>query len=412
MTFNPNFRRGSNSLEIDAQKLKEKMDKGEDVFILDVRTPEEYEAWRLSYDKHTKTPLIPVDRLFGSQKAIADQIPKDKEIITLCAHGNRSMMAAQMLSQMGYNVKSVRGGMAAWNQVYDVAQVATAPESQVRVWQLRRISKGCLSYVIAAGKTATVIDSTCDLDNSVIKLAQENGLEITNVVDTHMHADHVSGMISLAKRTGAQAHIGSLEGYKVEASGESAKVRPISDGQTIQVGSGVVLTAIHTPGHTEGSTSYSLEVSSTSAATTTAADGLTAKQTYLFTGDTLFVNAVGRPDLRDKAPEYAELLYGTYQNKLLNLPDDTLILPAHFDTGSITLKHGGLVADTIGSIKKSVKLLSMPKDEFVKFMSSSVPPRPANYKMIIQINQELVACEEINMGDLEAGPNSCAIKMQ
>jgi glyoxylase-like metal-dependent hydrolase (beta-lactamase superfamily II) len=169
----------------------------------------------------------------------------------------------------------------------------------------------------------------------------------------------------------------------------------------------VVLTAIHTPGHTEGSTSYSLEISSTSAT-----DGLTAKQTYLFTGDTLFVNAVGRPDLRDKAPEYAERLYGTYQNKLLNLPDDTLILPAHFDTSSITLKHGDLVADTIGSIKKSVKLLSMPKDEFVKFMSSSVPPRPANYKMIIQINQELVACEEINMGDLEAGPNSCAIKMQ
>ena len=80
MTLNPNFKRGS--LEIDAQKLKEKMDKGEDVFILDVRTPEEYEAWRLSYDKHAKTPLIPVDRLFGAQKAIADQIPKDKGTLT------------------------------------------------------------------------------------------------------------------------------------------------------------------------------------------------------------------------------------------------------------------------------------------------------------------------------------------
>ena len=149
MTFNPSFRKSAGSLEIDAQKLKEKMDRGEDVFILDVRTPEEYEAWRLSYDKHSKTPLIPVDRLFGSQKTIADQIPKDKEIVTLCAHGNRSMMAAQLLSQMGYNVKSIRGGMAAWNQVYDVATVAEAPEKQVRVWQLRRVSKGCLSYVIA-----------------------------------------------------------------------------------------------------------------------------------------------------------------------------------------------------------------------------------------------------------------------
>jgi glyoxylase-like metal-dependent hydrolase (beta-lactamase superfamily II)/rhodanese-related sulfurtransferase len=396
LTLNPNFKRGS--LEIDAQKLKEKMDKGEDVFILDVRTPEEYEAWRLSYDKHAKTPLIPVDRLFGAQKAIADQIPKDKEIITLCSHGNRSMMAAQLLTQMGYNAKSVRGGMSAWNQVYDVASVADVPESQVRVWQLRRISKGCLSYVIAAGTSATIIDSTCDFDNSALKLAKEHGLKITNIIDTHMHADHVSGLVSLARKTGAQAHLGAAEGYKIPS--DSFKVNLIDDGQRIQVGDGVFLTAIHTPGHTEGSTSYMLEVASGS-----------AMRTFLFTGDTLFVNAVGRPDLRDKAPEYAEKLYETYQGKILKLPDDTLILPAHIDTNSITIKHGDLVADTIGSVKKNVKFLSMPKEEFVKAMSSSVPPRPANYKMIIQINQELVGCEDINMGDLEAGPNSCAIRM-
>jgi phosphate-selective porin len=95
----------------------------------------------------------------------------------------------------------------------------------------------------------------------------------------------------------------------------------------------------------------------------------------------------------------------------LKLPEDTLVLPAHFDTASITIKHGELVADTIGSIKKNVGLLLMSKEEFVQFMEKSVPPRPANYKMIIQINQELVSCEEINMGDLEAGPNSCAIRL-
>ena len=373
------------------------MDSGEDIFVLDVRTPEEYDAWRLSYDKHAKTPLIPVDRLFGAQKAIAEQIPKDKEIITLCAHGNRSMMAAQLLSQMGYNVKSVRGGMSAWNQVYDVAKVVEAPEKGIRIWQLRRISKGCLSYVIASGNTATVIDSTCDLDNSALKLAQEHGLKITNVIDTHMHADHVSGLVSLAKKTGAQAHIGSAEGYKV--TGDSS-INLVQDGQKIQLGEGAFLTAIHTPGHTQGSTCFLFELLSGS-----------EKKSFLFTGDTLFVNAVGRPDLHDKAAEYAERLHETYQARILTLPDETLILPAHFDTNSITIKHGDLVADTIGAVRKNVKLLSMPKAEFVQFMSSSVPPRPANYRMIIQINQELVSCEEINMGDLEAGPNSCAIKM-
>ena len=123
------------------------------------------------------------------------------------------------------------------------------------------------------------------------------------------------------------------------------------------------------------------------------------------------MNAVGRPDLRDKAPEYAEKLYDTYHNKLLKLPDETLILPAHFDTSSITIRHGELVADTIGAVTKNVKFLSMPKEDFIQTMSASVPPRPVNYKMITKINQELVPCEEINMGDLEAGPNSCAIRM-
>jgi hypothetical protein len=66
---------------------------------------------------------------------------------------------------------------------------------------------------------------------------------------------------------------------------------------------------------------------------------------------------------------------------------------------------------TIGSVKRNVKLLSMSKDAFVEFMVSSVPPRPTNYRMIIQINKELVPCDQINMGDLEAGPNSCAIRM-
>ncbi|HEX9678731.1 MBL fold metallo-hydrolase [Nitrososphaera sp.] len=405
MTFSPKFgSRITNPLEIEPSKLKEKLDKGEEVFILDVRTPEEYEAWRLSYDKYQKTPLIPVDRLFASQKLIAEQLPKDKEIVTLCSHGNRSMMAAQMLSRMGYKVKSVKGGMVAWNHVYDVAEVplpknGDADQKPLRIWQLRRVSKGCMSYVIASGNAATVIDCTSDLNDSVLKLAEDNGLRIVNVVDTHMHADHVSGLSALAKRTGARAYVGEKEGY--ELAGEiGIKVNPIDDNYQIPVGDGVSLTAIHTPGHTEGSMCFALDMGSE-------AD----KRTYVFTGDTLFVNGVGRPDLRDKAEESATKLYNTYHTRMLKYPDDAVILPAHFDPNSITVRHGELIMDTIGLVKRNVKLLSMSKDEFVKFMVSSVPPKPVNYKVIIKINKQFAPYDEINIGDLEAGPNSCAIRM-
>ncbi len=335
---------------------------------------------------------------------MSKQIPKDKEIVTLCAHGQRSQMAAQMLSKMGYKVKSIKGGMAAWNQVYDVAEVPLRnPEGQkqkrIRIWQLRRVSKGCMSYVIASRNSATVIDCTCDLDSSVLRLAEDNALRIVNVIDTHMHADHVSGLSSLVKKTGAHAYLGTKEGYD-PANDLGIKVNPIGDGHEITLGDGVSLTAIHTPGHTEGSLCFTLKV-----------DSEAGKKSCLFTGDTLFVNGVGRPDLHDRAKEYAINLYNTYQDRILKYPEDTVILPAHFDPNSITVKHGELIMDTIGSVKNKLKLLSLPKGDFIKFMVSSVPSRPANYEKIIQINRQLVPCDRINMGDLEAGPNSCAIRM-
>jgi glyoxylase-like metal-dependent hydrolase (beta-lactamase superfamily II)/rhodanese-related sulfurtransferase len=384
------------SLQIDAEKLKEKLDKGEDVFIVDVRTPAEHAAWKLSYDKYGETPVIPVDKLSGSPNQIAEQIPKDKEIVTLCAHGMRSQMAAKVLSKMGYDAKSIKGGMAAWNQVYDVAEVPLSnAANDVRVWQLRRVSKGCMAYVIASGKSATVIDSTCDLDSSVLRLAQGNDLKIVNVIDTHIHADHVSGLAALAKNTGAKAYIGAREGYE-PSNDFGIGLNRIEDGQALPIGNGVSITVIHTPGHTEGSLCFLL---------------MSGKKSYLFTGDTLFVNGVGRPDLHSKAKEYATSLYNTYHEILLNYPDDNVILPAHFDTSSITVKHGQLIMDTLGSIKRKNKLLSMPKDEFVKFMVSTVPPRPANYEKIFQINKKLLQCDQVKMGDLEEGPNSCAIRM-
>jgi rhodanese-related sulfurtransferase len=90
----PHFKSGEdklNELEIDATKLKEKLDKGEDVFILDVRTPEEHNAWKFSYDKYQKTSVIPIDRLASSQEVASEEIPKDKEIVTVCTHGHRGL---------------------------------------------------------------------------------------------------------------------------------------------------------------------------------------------------------------------------------------------------------------------------------------------------------------------------------
>src|SRR5919197_2121623 len=114
---------GNDLLQIKAESLKQKIDKGEDIFILDVRTPEEHKAWKISYDKYKDSSVIPIDDLSSSDAL--NNIPKDKEIVTFCAHGNRSMSAAKILSQHGYNAKSIKGGLDGWSDVYDVAVIPT-----------------------------------------------------------------------------------------------------------------------------------------------------------------------------------------------------------------------------------------------------------------------------------------------
>jgi glyoxylase-like metal-dependent hydrolase (beta-lactamase superfamily II)/rhodanese-related sulfurtransferase len=404
--------------EIEPEDLKKKIDNDENIFLLDVRTPQEYDAWRISYDKHVNPKLIPVDRLFVNDPNLLKEIPKDKEIVTVCAHGNRSLMAANILNQLGYNVKSVKGGMAGWNKVYDVAEISVPKEAPFQIWQIRRISKGCMGYIISSkdDKLATVIDPSREIYKAFLKIAEDNGLQIIKLLDTHQHADHVSGIVKLIKtitttETNAEqtsAYFSSLEEYD-SSNSQLKNIYYVKDGDRIDIGNKVTLKAIYTPGHTNGSMSFLLDYSINDNNTNNDINDNNRTYSYLFTGDTLFVDGVGRPDLRDQSLKFAELLYDTYHNKILQLRDDTKVLPAHFNGTSIALKHTVPIYETIGTIKKKIKLLSMDKNEFIKYITDTVPPRPMNYKTIVSINKKILPYDEIEMPDLEAGPNSCMI---
>jgi glyoxylase-like metal-dependent hydrolase (beta-lactamase superfamily II) len=154
-------------------------------------------------------------------------------------------------------------------------------------------------------KSAIVIDATCEIDNAISKIVNENGLRITKLIDTHMHADHLSGATRLAKKYGADVYISSLEGYNTKNGTEGMSIKSIRDGDIIQVGDEIVLEAIHTPGHTNGSMSFRLQNSinktKTNSSNNTNKDN--NHNNYIFTGDTLFVDGIGRPDLHNKSKD-------------------------------------------------------------------------------------------------------------
>ena len=210
-------------------------------------------------------------------------------------------------------------------------------------------------------------------------LAEGRGWRITRVLDTHVHADHLSRSSRLAKLVGATLHMpeGAPVSYPFSALGD-----------VLQVGS-ATLEAVWTPGHTPESTSYLL-------------DGRA-----LFSGDTLFVSAVGRPDL-DATPEgsreKARELYRSLQ-LLLALGPETLVLPGH--TSEPVAFDGEPICAPLSEVHASVRVLREAEDAFVEEIAGHVSPTPSNFERIV----ELTRAGEAPEGDpteLEAGANRCA----
>lgn len=344
----------------------------DDVFLLDVREPQEYSEFRIPGAVN-----IPLSRLFmpGAQS----EIPKDKKIITICSHGNRSMVATFALAQNGIEATSLVGGMALWNQVLNATPLK---QGDVTIIQVEKVGKGCLSHIIGSDGEAVVIDPTYPAAKYV-EFAQKEGLRITKVIDTHQHADHVSAAKELAQITNSKLYFSKLEEYKFES-------EKVEDGSTIPFGS-KSLRAIHTPGHTAGSMSYVLD------------------DRYVFSGDILFVEGIGRPDLRDQVEEYATKLYETLHNKLLKFSDDVKIFPTHHGEG-VRPAENGIYHTTVGMAKK-LPLLDLDREAFVSKVVSITTPRPMNYSMIIKINKGTIPVSPMQIPDLEMGPNRCSIKM-
>lgn len=385
-------------LEIEPYDLKNKMDSGENLYILDVRTPEEYKSWKISYDKLVEPSLVPLDKLSSAEQI--RNIPKDREVITVCSHGMRSKMAAEYLSQLGYNVKSIRGGMVAWNKVNDLALIPTNADLNLKIWQIRRISKGCMTYLISYFNDAVVIDPPCSSAASIYEIAKTNNLRIKALIETHRHADHLSASMTIAKETGAILYLSPLEEYETEQTlADGLEMTFLNDGRRIEITNGLYLDVIHTPGHTVGSMTFKLEALPD-------VNENSERETFLFSGDTLFVDGIGRPDLHDKVDDFSRTLFLTYK-KLSSLPDNTIVLPSHY---SKSMKHEDPIFKTIGEIKADVRAFKMDEDDFISYVTSSIPPQPMNYKRILQLNKDLLLCNRLHLDDLEAGPNSCGIQ--
>lgn len=366
------------TVEISVDALRELLERHEPITILDVRPEADRAEWSIPGSLHVDA----YERLKAGDEHVLDAftVSDGQAVVTVCAAGRTSLIAADLLRRRGIEAISLTGGMKAWSLAWNSAMVEI-PGSAAHLIQVRRTGKGCLSYVIGADGEAAVIDAS--LDPAVYQeLAAQHGWTITQVLDTHVHADHLSRSRALAERTGAVLYLPSQDRV-------TFAFRPLQNGVTLAVG-GAQLQAFAVPGHTNESMAYLL-------------DGRA-----LFTGDTLFLASVGRPDLEatvDEARLRASALYHSLQ-RLLALPAGTLVLPGHVSE-PIPFDGQPLVAP-LASVHERVGLLHEDETGFVATILARIPPTPPNHQMIVHAN-EAGQFPAGDLTDVEAGANRCAV---
>lgn len=235
----------------------------------------------------------------------------------------------------------------------------------------RAAAHATLSYLFgcAGHAKAVAVDVVAGDEDWFIAEARRAGVRIAHVIDTHLHADHYSGGPELARRTNAPYYL--HESNKDRASFAFASLR---DGQRLDAGN-VLVDILHTPGHTDDSVCLLVRDLRRGDA-----------PWFAITGDTLFVGAVGRPDLADRAREMAGKLYDSLQARLLTLPDDLEIYPGHQAGSACGAGLSGKPASTIGFEKRFNPMLSMSREAFVEELLANVPPPPADMNRIIEAN--------------------------
>jgi glyoxylase-like metal-dependent hydrolase (beta-lactamase superfamily II) len=383
---------GSAVREVDPAALASRIESGDRISLLDVRNRDEVDAWQID-GPGVELVHVPYMRFVSAMATggVVDLVDPDESYVAVCPRGAESAEVAAALTEAGVETANLAGGMEGWARVYRRTRIAR-DATDATVYQYRRPATGCLASVVVSDGEALVVDPLLAFAGRYADDVAEMGADgadaaIETVVDTHVHADHFSGLRAGAGATGATPVLSTGAADR----GVTGDVTTVDDGDAITVGDHE-LDVLATPGHTTGSVSLRLD-------------------DVVFTGDTLFLDGAPRPDLErgaDGARDLAAMLHETLTERLAPLPDDTLVAPGHYVPGRASGDDDSYTA-SLGELRDRLAVFSESRETFVDRVLDSMGPRPANFERVVAVNlgRESVLDEEAF--ELELGPNNCAV---
>ena len=209
-----------------AEVFKKRLDEGTIPFVFDLRNSDEFKGWRIEGRSPIEMLNIPQEEFVGEEERHLAKFPRDLQIVTFCAHGDAAQYSADILRQHGFNAVALEGGMDVWSEYYEHRLASEKPV----VHQVYRVAKGCISYLAVSGSSGIVIDAPRHVKN-MLGLAEQLQVRIVHVLDTHLHADHVSGGREVARVTGAEYHVNPLD-----LQGAAYPFSPLRDGERLAFG--------------------------------------------------------------------------------------------------------------------------------------------------------------------------------
>lgn len=368
-----------------SKEVTKKVFNKEALFILDVRNESDFQDWKIEGENFDYLN-IPYFELLDGVGEILEKLPADKEILVVCAKEGSSIMVAEMLSEQGLTVSYLTGGMKAWSEHLEPVKVGELTDGG-EIYQFVRIGKGCLSYMVVSKDEAVIIDAT-RMTDIYLDFAKEIGATIKHVFDTHLHADHISGGRIIAEKSNAAYWLPPKDATEV-----TFDYMPLEGGNMVTIGNTAIdIHALYSPGHTIGSTSFVV-------------DGK-----FLLSGDILFIDSIGRPDLAGMAEDWVADLRESLYSRYRELSEELIVLPAHFMIID-ELNEDGSVSEKLGTLfVKNHGLNIEDENEFRKLVTENLPPQPNAYQEIRETNMGKINPDEEKQREMEIGPNRCAVR--
>ncbi len=375
--------------QICPEDLVRRIGAGERLQVMDVRAPERVAASHLDLVPEDWYHNIRGSVLAGYSDLKSTGLDPEHPVVTVCGHGKDSKILAGHLNRLGADAMSLAGGLAAWMS-FLVPRELDPPQGLDRLVQFDRIGKGCLSYLLVSRGKAVLVDPPLQFA-PLLQAVEESGADLVAVADTHAHADYVSGGVLLGQRFDVPYYLHPADSfYPYDGTPGQIRFRALAEGDTVPFGESA-LEVVHTPGHTEGSVTFLVE-------------GRVA-----LTGDFLFVESIGRPDLGETAEAWAPKLWASVERVRAEWDPGTAIYPTHYGSSS-ERRMGQAVGISLGELLAENPILQIPdKASFIEFILGNHAPFPEAYRKIKALNVGLAPIVQKDVDALEVGRNECAL---